>query len=296
VHAVYASDTPTTGGVSLSAFGGAGLSAGAPVGLIAPVDVPARVTEHLLAGPGIEWQDQYFQSEAALGGGQSDVARSLAAGSVTTEDWNVYPLNTPLDSHGASAVPPSEGGSNVSLSATRVGRMLALDLTPFTDGTSGHTGTGYAQGIFGSIGSISGSYQIDDNGAKIASGKITPADSAGPFYDETQTAGRAIDGVARAPGAADRAPVPALDPGRRHVDVAVGVHAGGDRAVRLVLRGRLPGLRGPAAADLRLPGGAHRARRHDAARDAGSADQRRTPGAGGVPTSGHQGSRAVLDR
>jgi hypothetical protein len=179
VHAVYASDTPTTGGVSLSAFGASG---GGGLGLISPVDVPARVTEHLLTGPGVVWQDQYFQSENALGGGQSDVARSLAAGSVTTQDWNVYPLNTPLDSN----IPPSAGGSDVSLSATRVGRMLSLDLTPFTDATPGHTGTGYAQGAFASIGAISGSYQIDDNGAKIAAGKITPSVFFGPFFDEVK--------------------------------------------------------------------------------------------------------------
>ena len=186
VHAVYASDTPTTGGVLLSAFGGSGFAGGGSFGLISPVDVPARVTEHLLTGPGVLWLNQYFQSEQELGGGQSDVARSLAAGSVTTQDWNVYPLNTPLDSNAAPAIPPSAGGSAVSLSATRVGRMLALNLTPFTDATPGHTGTGYGQGAFGSIGSISGSYQIDDNGAKIASGKITPTVFFGPFFDEVK--------------------------------------------------------------------------------------------------------------
>jgi hypothetical protein len=105
---------------------------------------------------------------------------------VTSQDWNVYPLNTPLDTNGAPAGPPADSGSDVSLSATRVGRTLALNLTPFTDDTSGHTGTGYAQGLFGSIGSISGSYQIDDNGAKIASGKITPTVFAGPFYDQVK--------------------------------------------------------------------------------------------------------------
>jgi hypothetical protein len=186
VHAVYASDVPTTGGVSLSAYTAAGLSGGGIIGLIIPVAVPARVTEHLLAGPGIDWAGQYFQSGSALGGGQSDVVRSFAPGSVSTQDWNVYPLNTPLDSNVASAVQPSDGGSSVSLSATRVGRTLALNLTPFTDDTAGHTGTGYAQGGLGSIGAISGSYLIDDNGAKIAAGKITPEIFAGAFYDDVQ--------------------------------------------------------------------------------------------------------------
>jgi hypothetical protein len=64
--------------------------------------------------------------------------------------------------------------------------MLALDVNPFTDDTAGHVGTGYGQGIFGSIGAISGSYLIDDNGVKIASGKITPADYFGPFDDDVK--------------------------------------------------------------------------------------------------------------
>ena len=184
VHAVYASDAATTGGVSLSAFTGDALAAAGTVGLIAPVAVPARVTEHLLTGPGVYWKNQYFQSESALEGGQADVPRSLTAGSVTTQDWNVYPLNTPLDSDPTSSGGSSDGGPAASLSATRVGRMLALNVSPFTDSTAGHTGTGYAQGIFGSIGAISGSYLIADNGAKIASGKISSMDSSGPFFDD----------------------------------------------------------------------------------------------------------------
>ena len=184
VHAVYASDVPTTGGVSLSGFAGAGSLGIGALGLIAPVEVPARVTEHLLTGPGVSWQDQYFQSASALEGGQLDVPRSLAARSVTTQDWNVYPLSTPLDSD--SSTPGGAGSGSVPLSATRVGRMLALNVNPFTDSTAGHTGTGFAQGIFGSIGTISGSYLIDDNGAKIASGKISSMNFSGAFFDDVQ--------------------------------------------------------------------------------------------------------------
>jgi hypothetical protein len=186
VHAEYASDTPTTGGVSLSAYTAAALSDGGTIGLITPVSVPARVTEHLLTGPGVYWSNQYYQSQSELGGGQTDVARSFVAGSVTTQEWNVDPLNTPLDSNGAATLPPPDGGSSVSLSATRVGRTLALDLTPFTDATAGHSGTGFAQGIFGNIGAISGSYQIDDNGAKLASGKITPSTYLSSFFDDVK--------------------------------------------------------------------------------------------------------------
>jgi hypothetical protein len=184
VHAVYASDVATTGGVSISAISASQLLGGISIGVYVPVEVPALVTEHLLTGPGTYWQTQYIQSENKLGGGQTDLPRALAAGSVTTEDWNVYPLNTPLNSSVGLTGPAADGlYFGQSLSATRAGKWLALDLNPFTDSTAGHTGTGYAQGIFGTIGAISGSYLIDDNGAKIASGNIPAQPGFGSFYD-----------------------------------------------------------------------------------------------------------------
>lgn len=187
VRAVYASDAATTGGVMLSAITTAELSGdGGGIGVVLPVAVPAVVTEHLTAGPGVYWANDYYQSASALGGGQSDAIRSFADGSVTTQNWNVYPLHTPLDSNIAVSSSNSAIGNFEPLSATRVGRQLSLNLNPFTDDTAGHTGTGFAQGIFGSIGAISGSFQIDANGAKVQSGKITPTIGFGTFYDQVK--------------------------------------------------------------------------------------------------------------
>src|SRR6185437_6644619 len=76
VHAVYASDVDTIGGVQLAGFSTAELSSGGSLSAITPVQVPARVTEHLLGGPGVFWENAYFQSNDALGGGQSDAIRS----------------------------------------------------------------------------------------------------------------------------------------------------------------------------------------------------------------------------
>ncbi len=187
VHAVYSSGVATVGGVSLSAITTAELTGnGAMIGVVLPVTVPVVVTEHLLAGPGVYWSNQYLQSESDLGGGQTDALRSFAAGSVSTQDWNVYPLHTPLDSNIAQSNSRASVLNFEPLSATRVGRTLAVNLNPFTDDTPGHTGTGYAQGIFGTIGAISGSFLIDDNGGKVQSGKIIPSVGFGSFNDEVK--------------------------------------------------------------------------------------------------------------
>jgi hypothetical protein len=185
VHAVYASDAAGTGGVALASISTAELLGGAGfIEVFVPVSVPAVVTEHLTAGAGVYWADQYYQSESDLGGGQSGPIRSYAAGSVVAENWNVAPLHTPLDSNIPANGSPAAVVNLEPLSATRVGRTLALNLTPFTDDTAGHTGTGFAQGIFGDIGAISGSYLIDDNGKKVQSGKISPSVGFGPFNDD----------------------------------------------------------------------------------------------------------------
>ena len=183
VHAVYASGTQAGAGVELQGFTTTELDTTGTIGLIAPVTVPARVTEHLTAA-GVYWANGYYQSLKALGGGQTDVIRTFAPGSVATQDWNVYPLNTPTDSAPAVNVPGADGFFDTPLSATRVGNSLTLNMNPFTDDTAGHTGSGFAQGLFASIGSIGGSYQITDNGTKVQSGKILPTALFGSFDDQ----------------------------------------------------------------------------------------------------------------
>ncbi len=183
VPSSYASDAQTAGGVALSGFTPLSFATGGAIGLINQVSVPARLSEYLQAGPGVFWQNQYFQSFAALGGGQSDIVRDYAPGPAAPQEWNVYPLHTPLNSNVPLTVPGSDGFFGTPLSATRNGNDLALDVTPFTDDTLGHTGTGFAQGIFKNLGSISGSFEIDVNGKKLDSGKITPSAFLGTFFD-----------------------------------------------------------------------------------------------------------------
>jgi hypothetical protein len=183
VHAVYASDVETIGGVQLLGLTTAELeSIGSPV-LIAPVQVPARITEHLTAGPGVLWENSYLQSDSALGGGQVDAIRTFAAGSSTTQDWNVYPLHTPLNSGLQASLPGGAAFFGTPLSASRVANSLSLDLNPFTDDTTGHTGTGFAQGFAGPIGTITGNFLIAVNGKQQQAGTISGNQIFGTFFD-----------------------------------------------------------------------------------------------------------------
>ncbi len=184
VHAVYASDVDTVGGVQLAGFSTAELNSGGSLSAIMPVQVPARVTEHLLGGPGVFWENEYFQSIDALGGGQSDAIRSFAAGSDTTQDWNVYPLHTPLNSGQQATVPGTQGFFGTPLSASRTVNSLAFDLNPFTDDTPGHTGTGFSQGFARRVGTITGNYMIAVNGKQQQAGTIEPDQIFGTFFDE----------------------------------------------------------------------------------------------------------------
>ncbi len=91
-------------------------------------------------------------------------------------DWNAGPLHagTNMNLIGAAnlftAVP----------SASRSGNTLTLDVTPFSDSEPGHLGSGFQPGIFGSTGKVTGSYEIDQNGKKIAGGNAVKAAQGGP--------------------------------------------------------------------------------------------------------------------
>ena len=183
VHAVYASDVDTIGAVQLGGFSTAELQSIGSLSALTPVQVPARITEHLLGGPDMFWENQYLQSNSALGGGQVDAIRNFAAGSDTTQNWNVYPLHTPLNSGQQASVPGTQGFFGTPLSASRTANMLALDINPFTDDTPGHTGSGFAQGFAGRIGTITGNYLIAVNGKKKQAGTISGDEIFGAFFD-----------------------------------------------------------------------------------------------------------------
>jgi hypothetical protein len=180
----FASDAAGPAGVSLGTFSAASFAAGGGgLTLITPVNAPAKLTEYVQGGPGFFALSQYFQSFAALAGGQNDVVRSYPTGPAPAQEWNVYPLHTPLNSNTPVTVPGSDGFFNTILSATRNANVLAFDVTPFGDDVTGHTGTGFGQGAIKNVGTITGNFEVDVNGKKIDAGKIESFPMFGTFFD-----------------------------------------------------------------------------------------------------------------
>ena len=64
-------------------------------------------------------------------------------------------------------------------SASRSGNTLALDVTPFSDNQPGHLGSGFQAGIFGATGKVTGTYEVDQNGKKVAGGNAVKAAQGG---------------------------------------------------------------------------------------------------------------------
>lgn len=127
--------------------------------------MPRHQTEYLTGNPAISWFDsvsQCYPSTPCLGG-QNDADRSFRAGQRIRQDWNAYPLHPApnLNLDGAANSDPTLP------SASRAGNMLTLDLAPFGDSQPGHTGAGFS----------AASYQVDQNGKKIAAGRA----HRGPF-------------------------------------------------------------------------------------------------------------------
>jgi len=180
----YYADVAGTGGVLQGGLFPLQIREGGPGGGYAfSMPVPEQRTEYLTAGsPAVQWYTQYFQGWGALSGGQQDTWRTFRAGQVTAAYWNAYPLHTApsVNVLGAASAAPAL------VSASRSGDTLTLDMTPFSDGTPGHTGSGYLPGEAGSVGTFGGTYEIDQNGTKIASGSAltSPGWSGGDFYKQ----------------------------------------------------------------------------------------------------------------
>jgi Subtilase family len=134
-----------------------------------PVSAPLQRTEYVSAGtPALYWvAREYMANDRTLGGGDYDADRSYSPGANVTEGWNEYPLHPSLD---ASAL-GSRDISPTYLSATRTGDTLMFSILPFGDNTPGHTGEGYWPGeAVPAPGGITGSYELDQNGAAIDAG------------------------------------------------------------------------------------------------------------------------------
>ncbi len=143
---------------------------------IYPQALPYQRTVYATGDPAALWSAQYWQSYQTLAGGQSGALEQYAAGQTVPSDWNAGPLHagTNMNLIGAAnlftAIP----------SASRSGNTLALDVTPFSDSGPGHLGSGFQAGIFGATGKVAGSYEIDQNGKKIAGGNAVKAAQGSP--------------------------------------------------------------------------------------------------------------------
>jgi hypothetical protein len=144
------------------------VSGGTLAQIFTPVPViqfrmPSVQTQYFSAGRDLLWDLETVSNLNQFSGGDDDDFRWYAGGQHETQDWNAFPLHpaafTTLGGPAAVLITPT--------SAARVGNRLLLDFTPFSDNQFGHTGPG-----FGGNGSalVTGSYQVDQDGRRIARG------------------------------------------------------------------------------------------------------------------------------
>lgn len=130
-----------------------------------PLRLPQTQTQYLSAGPSVIWQSGYTSPQ----GGQVEGFRAYRPGQQLTQDWGAYPLHPQPDVqtlHGLAAT----AFFRTLPSAFRTGDTLNLRVTPFGDNDPDHVGAGYS--------GATGSYAIDQNGTRIASGN--PAHGISP--------------------------------------------------------------------------------------------------------------------
>jgi hypothetical protein len=136
-----------------------------------PVRLPQERTEYLTARPSLLWERQLLPSDDESAGTwtQFDVSRIYRPGQRVSEDWNSYPLHAGV-TFSPAGVPQSAGSSGALPSGARQGDILVVDTTPFSDNVPGHTGFGL--GAFPPGTRVSGSFEVDQNGRKIAGGQV----------------------------------------------------------------------------------------------------------------------------
>lgn len=149
-----------------------------------PLTLPGRLTEYA-GGTGsarMEWFGQYAPGPVPSEPGD---IRLLHPGEHLTENWDAYPLhpaaNVLLDHE------PNMFGA-VLPSALRAGNTLRLNVDPFDDNQPGHQiGVFFpVQGV-----QVAGTYQVDENGKKIAGGNaVTRSGPFGQFYTQATVTGR----------------------------------------------------------------------------------------------------------
>jgi hypothetical protein len=133
------------------------------------VRVPGRRIDYFSGNPAIVWNDNY----SAASGSEGDQGTTFHAGQRLTDDWGRYPL------HPAATVNLAGAASPVPIvpSASRVGNVLAVDVTPFTDSTPGHMSFGFLPPVGPKP---TGSFEIDQNGQQLAAGNAAAYGAGGP--------------------------------------------------------------------------------------------------------------------
>jgi hypothetical protein len=132
---------------------------------------PLAQKEYLQTGGPLSWETQFIQNfNLDTSGGQIGPSQAYLPGERQTQDFGAYPLH-PAANVRLSDIP---GVPPVQVSAGRAGNTLRLAMTAFSDSVPGHTG----QGTFPPV-KTAASYQIDQNGTKIAGGTLP--NFFGPF-------------------------------------------------------------------------------------------------------------------
>jgi hypothetical protein len=126
--------------------------------------VPAKQIAYLSTGHSLAWLEGYVQTRAGFGsGGQFGFPRVFRPRQRATENWGAYPLHFAPD----VVLPGTSRTSSAVPSAARSGNSLALDWNAFSDSTPGHTGGGVFPPLHATA-----SYQIDQNGKRVAGGNV----------------------------------------------------------------------------------------------------------------------------
>jgi hypothetical protein len=188
VHERFYQAAPATGGFAFNgSFPGTNPNLNQEwFGFIEPtgpsLKFPGRLTEYA-GGTGsarMEWFGQYAPGPVPS---ESGDIRPLHPGERLTEKWDAYPLhpaaNVLLDHE------PNMFGA-VLPSALRAGNTLRLNVDPFDDNQPGHQ-IGVLFPVKGV--KLAGTYQIDENGKKIAGGNAVTQSSPFGFHAEAGLTG-----------------------------------------------------------------------------------------------------------
>jgi hypothetical protein len=126
---------------------------------------PLHQTFYLTASPQVSWTTAYIQTGPAQGmsGGQFGQPEIYEPGEHQTQGFGAYPLH-PAPNARVQNIP---GLAPTQVSAGRAGNTLRLAMTAFSDSVPGHFGQGTDAPV-----KVAASYQIDQNGAKIAAGSV----------------------------------------------------------------------------------------------------------------------------